>query len=263
MKIKFASWNVNSRLLQTSHLKLIRKVDCDILALQEVIPKFYNALSGTDLFADSAFSLDLRMPDKIDSKVRRFGCALFGKAPFRISSRFQLVDLPFPRETLVGRFESPRCFITACSFHTPPGATHKELKPKSLRMLAEWLGFDKKQFILGIYANAPKIDHPDITKSEWWWQDETQLLRANPLHNLKDALRIYLDSHPDISQRSQKVSANEPLAVSYIRGNTDCRYDFILVTPDISVHSVEYLYKESIKAGSDHAIVVAELEVPE
>lgn len=259
MKITFASWNVNSRLLQTSHLKLIRRVDSDILALQEVIPKFYNALSGTDLFADSAFSLDVGMPDKIDSKVRRFGCALFGKAPLHISSHFLLDTLPFPRETLVARFESPRCFITACSFHTPPGATHRELKPKSLRMLAEWLSFDKKQFILGIDANAPKIDHPDITKNEWWWQDEALLLGANPIHNLKDTLRICLDSHPHTSQRSQKV----PLAVSYIRGNTDCRYDFIFVTPDILVHSVEYLYKESIQAGSDHAIVVAELEVPE
>ena len=55
-----------------------------------------------------------------------------------------------------------------------------------------------------------------------------------------------------------------PLAVSYIRGNkrkyTPSRYDFIYATKDIGVINVKYLYDEAIEAGSDHALVLAELE---
>lgn len=267
MKIKFASWNVNNRLLKSSHLELLYKVNSDILVLQEVSSQFYNALSKINLFACSSFSLFLRPPDQSEGKSRRLGCAVFGKAPFNISSSFLLEDMPFPERALVARLDSPECYITACSFHTPPGASWKELKPKSHKLLAEWLAFQSTQFILGIDANAPKTDHPDITKNEWWWKDEPLLLGANPLHNMKDAFRLYLNSHPDIFQNLEALRPNGPLALSHIRGNsrkyTDCRYDFIYITPDIKVKNVEYLYEESVKAGSDHALVFADLEVPD
>lgn len=267
MKIKLANWNINNRLLQTSHFELLCKVNIDILALQEVNLKFYDALSRTNYFACSSFSLLLRPPSKNEGKARQLGCALFGKAPFDISSSFLLKDMPFPERALVARLESASCFINACSFHTPPGASWKELKPKSHKLLAEWLASQSTRFVLGIDANAPKTDHPDITKNEWWWKDEPLLLGANPLHNMKDALRVYLDSHPDILQHLETLRPMGPLALSHVRGNrrkyTDCRYDFIYVTPDIKVKSVEYLYEESVKAGSDHALVVAELEVPD
>ena len=267
MKIKFTTWNVNNRLLQTSHLELLRKVNSDVLALQEVNPKFYNALLNTHFFGCSTFSLALRPPNKTEGKARQLGCALFAKAPFKLSSPFLIEDMPFPERALVAHLDSPDCSINVCSFHTPPGASWKELKPKSHKLLAEWLFSRTSRFILGIDANAPKTDHPDITKNEWWWKDEPLLLGDNPLHGLKDALRVYLGSHPDILQSIKTRCPNGPLARSYVRGNrwkyTDCRYDFIYITPDIKVKSIEYLYEESVKAGSDHALVVGELEVPD
>ncbi len=265
MKIKFATWNVNNRLLKRSHIELLTKVNSDILVLQEVSSKFYNALSKTDLFTCSVFSLSLRSPHKNYERARRLGCALFGKTPFTILSSFLLDDVPFPERTLVVCLKSGECFITACSFHTPPGASWGELKPESHKMLARYLSSQYNRFILGIDANAPKTDHPDITMNEWWWEEEALLLGVKPLHNLKDTLRTYLDSNPDTLKSIKKLRPNGPLAVSYVRGNRSkqimCRYDFIYVTHDIRVDSVEYLYEESVKAGSDHAIVVSELEV--
>jgi len=111
MRIKFASWNVNNRLLQESHLELLSKVNSDILALQEVNPKFYNALSNTNLFTFSVFSPLLRQHHKTYRKARRLGCALFGKTPFTIVSSFLLDDVPFPERALVVRLKSPECFI--------------------------------------------------------------------------------------------------------------------------------------------------------
>lgn len=56
-----------------------------------------------------------------------------------------------------------------------------------------------------------------------------------------------------------------PLAISHIRGNrrkmTECRYDFIYISPGLDVLQVSYLYEESVQAGSDHALVTALLKV--
>jgi endonuclease/exonuclease/phosphatase family metal-dependent hydrolase len=56
-----------------------------------------------------------------------------------------------------------------------------------------------------------------------------------------------------------------PLAISHIRGNrrkmTECRYDFIYISPELDVLEVKYLYEESVQAGSDHALVTALLKV--
>jgi endonuclease/exonuclease/phosphatase family metal-dependent hydrolase len=54
-----------------------------------------------------------------------------------------------------------------------------------------------------------------------------------------------------------------PLAVSHLRGSgkkrTACRYDFVYVSPHLSVEAVAYLHKQAQQAGSDHALVVAHL----
>ena len=55
-----------------------------------------------------------------------------------------------------------------------------------------------------------------------------------------------------------------PLAISHIRGNRrkiECRYDFIHISPGLDVLYVDYLYEESVQAGSDHALVTALLKV--
>ncbi|SFI18751.1 endonuclease/exonuclease/phosphatase family protein [Nitrosomonas sp. Nm34] len=265
MKIRFASWNVNNRILCSNHFDFLYEVNPDILALQEVNPKFSEHLTKTNLFSYSTCSLHLRPPGSSEGRARQLGCALFSKAPFKISTPFLLNSLPFPERALIARISTTKGAITACSFHTPPGASWKELKPKSHKLFAEWLVSQPTRLILGIDANAPKTDHPDIKQNDWWWKEEPLLLGDRPIHSLKDAFRLYLEANPVKLQRIRMERPKGPLAISYIRGNkwrrTMSRYDFIYVTPDISISSVEYLYEASVKAGSDHALVIAEIEV--
>jgi hypothetical protein len=42
---------------------------------------------------------------------------------------------------------------------------------------------------------------------------------------------------------------------------TGCRYDFIYATADVGVDNVIYEFDESIRAVSDHALVIADLVV--
>lgn len=267
MKLTFASWNVNNRLLRTSHLDFLQMIDPDILALQEVSPKFFKSLSESHLFENSSYSLDLQF-NKGEKRSRQLGCALFVKRPLLTSDSWLLDSLPFPERALFARVTAPNFLLTTCSFHTPPGASWKELKPKSHSLFAEWLQSQNSRFVFGIDANAPKIDHPDFDQNQWWWKAEPLLLGVNAIHSLKDAYRIYLYSHPEEFERIRRERPEGPLAISYKRGNRrvnriDSRYDFVFVTSDINVYEVVYLYDDAIQAVSDHALVRTILEVPE
>jgi exonuclease III len=265
MRVRLASWNVNNRLLRDSHVEFLRTLECDVLALQEVAPGFYSALSQTGLFTCHSYSLTLRPPDAGEPKARRLGCAIFARQPLEFSTESILQRLPFPERSLIVELRAPTTAFTVCSFHTPPGASWGELKPRSHRVLVEWLRTQNARCILAIDANAPKTDHPDITKNEWWWEYEPRLLGSSREHCLKDTWRAHLEANPELLRRIQEARPFGPLAVSHMRGRgkqkTECRYDFICVTPDIRVSNVEYLYEESVCAGSDHALVYAELQI--
>jgi hypothetical protein len=132
-----------------------------------------------------------------------------------------------------------------------------------MKAIAEWLGLQPGSLVVGMDANSPKTDHPDPQSNEWWWKDEPSLLGPTPLHRLRDALRLYLGDRPNLLEALQKGRPDGPLAISYQRGRGSqkipCRYDCILVSPDISVSKVEYL--PIANALSDHALVVSTLEV--
>ena len=264
MKFRFASWNVNNRTAQKSHLDLISRVRPDIIALQEVSPGFQQSLASSGMFAWWASSLVLRAPADSEGRSRRLGCSLFGASTFTFRSASLLEDVAFPERTLAVAVDGAAGPLVACSFHIPPGASWGAIKPTTMRSIASWLARLEGSVIFGIDANAPKSDHPDIARNTWWWEGESDLLGATPTHHLRDALRSYLQAHPEELASIVASRPVGPLAVSHVRGNkqkrTSCRYDFVYHTPDLRVESIEYLYEEALAAGSDHAIVITEVE---
>jgi endonuclease/exonuclease/phosphatase family metal-dependent hydrolase len=261
MEFTFATWNVNYLKFRESHLKFLRGIKPDILALQEVHPDFFTKLSSSNLFSNSHYTLGYIQHDVKPSHP----CAILSSADIRLRNPSLIPDLPFPEKCMIVDAELDTTVIKVCSFHTPPGVAVKKLKPQSLVILAEWLTTRNRPVILGIDANAPKVDHPDITKNVWYWDDESKLLGEQRIHDLRDAFRDYLMSKPDLFETIKQSRPKGPLDVSHITGKgrrgTRRRYDFIFVTPDIRVKSVEYLFDEACAAGSDHALVKAELEV--
>lgn len=267
MIFTFATWNVNYRRFKDSHFSFLSKVKPDILALQEVSPHFFRKLSTSKLFSNYHCSLDYNYIKRgaDSSRPRKRGCAVLSSGKIRLRRPLLILDLPYPEKCLILDAELDATLIKVCSFHTPPGVSVAELKPLSHMVLAEWLKSRNHPIVLGIDANAPKIDHPDITKNEWYWADEPKLLGEEKIHDLRDAFRDYLMSNPDMRETIVQDRPKGPLAVSHITGKghnqTERRYDFIFVTPDIRVKKVEYIFEEACGAGSDHALVKAELEV--
>jgi endonuclease/exonuclease/phosphatase family metal-dependent hydrolase len=267
MIFKFASWNVNYRRFKDSHFTFLSEVKPDILALQEVSPHFFSEISSSNLFSNYHYSLDYNYIKRgaDSSRPRKRGCAVLSSGNIRLRKPLLILDLPYPEKCLILDAELDGTVINVCSFHTPPGVSVKELKPLSHMVLAEWLKSRNRPIILGIDANAPKIDHPDITKNEWYWDDEPKLLGEERIHDLRDAYRDYLTINSARFETIEQSRPKGPLAVSHITGKghnqTERRYDFIFITPDIRVKSVKYLFEKSCTAGSDHALVKAELEM--
>lgn len=261
MMLRFVSWNIHGR-HRPQMASLLQTVEGDLVALQEVTAKAYRVLVATRLFDWSAFSLDLRPPRPLEGKGRRLGCALFGKAAFPLKAQWLLEDAPLPERTLIVEVDAPTRPLTVCSFHAPPGVTWKERKPQSLVALARWLSYYPGSILVGMDANTPKTDHPDITQNEWWWKEEPLLLGERPLHPLRDALRSWLATHPSEAMQVCADRPQGPLAISHKRGRTNvpCRYDCIYTTDHFIVTRIAYLYDEAIQAGNDHALVIAELD---
>ena len=263
MNLRFISWNIHSRNQVSEHIELLRRTAGDLVALQEVTETGYRTLVASGLFAWSAFSLEFRQPEAGEGRGRQLGCAVFGQEPFRCKRAFLLENAPLPERALIVEIEGPAGPLTVCSFHTPPGASWGQIKPKALVALAQWLAQQQTRVLVGMDANAPKIDHPHIEQNEWWWDKEPLMLGAQAIHPLKDAFRVWLAAHPEEAEQLYVRYPHGPLAVSHVRGrgasSTPCRYDFIYITPEFSVADICYRYDEAIQAGSDHALVLSDL----
>lgn len=259
--LSVATWNVNNRNPKPSHIEFLEDLDLDVLCLQEVSAKFFRGLCEAELFPGAFFSLDGLGDDADDSPARRLGCAIFTSERVEAHAPHLLEDLPFPERSLVCQASFEKADFLICSFHTPPGASWKHLKPQSQVLLAEWLAARRGPVVLGIDANAPKLDHPDYAQNEWWWPDEPKLLGHDRMHDSRDAFRDYLEQNPDRLQAIKEERPSGPLAVSHVRGNrfkrTDSRYDFVFVSPEFEVRKTEYYFERSLEAGSDHALARA------
>jgi hypothetical protein len=91
------------------------------------------------------------------------------------------------------------------------------------------------------------------------------LFGPDKIHALDDVLRRWLEQQPAIVAHLTETAPDGPLVVSHRTGKrrtsagTGRRFDAIWVSPDLGVQAVDYPYDDCVAAGSDHAVVVADL----
>ncbi|MFS0864269.1 hypothetical protein [Fredinandcohnia sp. 179-A 10B2 NHS] len=95
------------------------------------------------------------------------------------------------------------------------------------------------------------------------------ILGKKPVHNMKDSYRVWLAYNQDKLKEIEEMQCNipeesvlkyTPISVSHsIRGNYHKRYDYIMISEHFCVRNVEYRLEGAIRAGSDHAMVIADL----
>ena len=97
------------------------------------------------------------------------------------------------------------------------------------------------------------------------WFEEHSFLGSEPEHGLVDALRKWLAEHPNEMERIGRLRPDGPLDLTYDHGKKSYprpdRFDRILVSPGIEVGGYGSRYGDALAAGSDHALLWAELAI--
>jgi hypothetical protein len=244
-------------------LGLLADQRADILLLQDVGPSAVRAVTDSRLWCSLVDSWSV-LP--CGSAVpHRGGCLIAAVDHWSLESLLAIPDAPFPQRTLAvtAAHDTVAMNILSCYAPTNTGPGRKE-RPGYFNALANLLSAIPEPVVLGMDANGPRVDHPDIDESKWWARQEALVLGAEA--QTEDVLRLWYADHLAELKRRLRYYPNGPLADSYHRGRKGkylrCRYDSIRVSRGIAVTNVRYLYEDAVRAGSDHALVIADIELP-
>ena len=244
-------------------LRLLADQHPDILLLQDVGPSAVRAVAHSHLWEHTTDTWSF--PISSQGVARRGGCLIAATGELVLGSALPVPDLLLSNHSLAVTATHGQATLTLLSFYAPTntGPGRKE-RPCYFNTLAAWLSTVSAPVVLGMDANGPRVDHADVEQNRWWTQEEALVLGAGA--RTKDVLRLWYADHPAELKRRVRYYPNGPLADSYHRGRKGkylrCRYDSIRVSPGIGVMDVRYLYEEAVQAGSDHALVIADIELP-
>ena len=241
--------------------------------LQEVTPAAFEAFRA--LFADGRHAIDPALCSA--DPLPRHGVVLWSdRLAFRGASPGEQMVLPHRFLCCDLAFVEQRGYFRACSYHAINGEQGDDGfdKPRFSYQVARWLEDEPRPVIIGMDANSPAVDHPDLEKTEchFDWLGprhfERALLGPEARHRQFDVWRRWLEEHPDAMASVVTDRPEGPLAVSHRTGRTQSRegnpqrFDHILATEgDFRVFAAAYDYDGGLAAGSDHALVTATLEV--
>lgn len=273
--MRMATWNVNyrGRAVCRSLGRLAQDKEVDLLLLQEANPSSLHELTaaaGLD-WAVTAFDAGAALPD---GTGRRRVTAIAGRGHPPIAVGV-LPELALPERMVFATLESDLGPLTVASYHAPPGVSWGLTKVHHAHDLLRWINQTEGPLVIGADPNTPKVDHPDPDLVRTHWHTGAPKLEGipgddvtfggRPEHRLRDAYRVWLQDHPAELERITHARPQGPLATSHRTGKrrdregTARRYDTLWISPELTTTSMTYHYKDAIEAGSDHALVTADL----
>lgn len=246
-----------------------------VICLQEVTEKSYTYLSKIKEFNNHIFSMNIRKPGKLEGQNRKLGCMIIISKELKFDNSFLINRSLFPERALVTEIVYGEKSFQAISFHSLTGVGYKKAKSANFAAIADYLNSRKeKPTILCCDLNEPKIDHFDINRNVYFNQGGDKgkyaklILNPKGIHNLRDSFRLWLKrNEPEYSRiKKRQESTDEieysPLILSHkVRNTYAKRYDYIMVSPEFEVQSINYDYNAGIEGGSDHAILIGNYEL--
>jgi len=251
---------------------MVNQVDYPCLvALEEVTGSAYEAICEANIFQDHLYSLILRPQGRFESKNRGLGCFIGTTGEIKITDSSLIDRAPFPERALTAKVKTSRSQFDIICFHSLTGVHFKKAKSAHFAALADYLNLKRGEpLILCCDLNEPKFDYLDPDKMEFFDQKGDKgkyarlILQPGIAHDLQDVYRVNLyKTNPGLfeNQKNPDILIPDQHAASHIfRGGIKKRYDYIMASTHWSVKDVRYLYDEAILHGSDHALLLADLE---
>jgi endonuclease/exonuclease/phosphatase family metal-dependent hydrolase len=275
--MRVATWNINypGKVRALRRGEILRKLEPDLILLQEANPNSAEALrraAGADWLI-SASDL-MAHPTQGRSVANPRGVAIAGRGQRPRLARLQ-PDVHVPERILLAEITLAGRELTAVSYHAPDGESWGIEKARQAVTFARWLASHPGPVIMGSDGNTPLIDAADFTRTRTHWHTGNRRLHGEPgddllfgpdnIHALDDAYRRWLGDHLAEASALAKSAPLGPLAATYQTGKgakspgNGMRFDSIWGTRHWAVQNIDHLYDDARAAGSDHAIVIADL----
>jgi endonuclease/exonuclease/phosphatase family metal-dependent hydrolase len=275
MRFRLIQWNVSWAGRAEPKVALLRELVADlsselvVVILEEVKPGHRAAFEEAFGGGAVAYSLDLRVPDEFDGGNRKLG-VMIGVTAGQLEDVRLVEEAPYPDRTLAAVVRVGDTRVHLLGAHGLTGVDYKRAKPDQLRALCRHVTRlpRSEASVFALDANEPDVDAWDFARTRFnpnkdKGRGPAMLLGPEAPHGHRDALRDHLARHPEEAHRMREARPEGPLAASYYTRTKTCRYDHCWVNDHVEVRSVRYLYQRAVEAGSDHALVLANLAVDE
>lgn len=191
--------------------------------------------------------------------ARPHGVAIVARHGWHLVDPSAIVGTPKPGRGVHARARRGDKAVSVISWHAP-NAAGEGVKTKMAGYQALIVatgaidgplvvGFDSNHWSLGTDLQLGGYDaaSPCSVKN--------QFFSATPQHRLRDALLVHLRQSPEFYERLLQQRPNGPLEVTYKRGATLDRFDYIMVSDELDVDDISHDFDGACKAGSDHGLV--------
>lgn len=266
--MRFATWNINRPGIERTHrlVRFLTDVSWDVATLQEVTPRAWEVISESGVAETSFYALDGFGIEPVGKYPH--GVALLARNGFGLTKPRLVPGLPKAERALAATTLVDDSPVTVAGWHAPNAAGEGRMtKRQGYFSILEWLDTVSGLLVLGFDGNhwnlSIDLKPSYVPESRSSFYLENQFFGSNSTHGLRDALLDHLRQHPAEYERITELRPGGPLAVSFVRGSTkkpvEDRMDYVFVSDEIGVISCSYDYEGARAAGSDHAIVTADL----
>jgi endonuclease/exonuclease/phosphatase family metal-dependent hydrolase len=257
--VRVVDWNLNGATGIERKLALLAGLNWDVLLLQEVTTSTWDALLT---LGEAGVWSRPHLPELL--RPPRYHSGVVVRNGWRVTDSGTIPDVPSPERTISAVVDRGTAQIAVASLALPPGVAWGDAgKGRQADRIATWLAARDLPTVVGIDANTPRWDRPELEDCVWWNEQEPLLLGDGRRHDLRDAYRSALAADPERRATILAERPEGPLAVTHLRGRganrAECRYDHMLVSPEVDVIALDHLWEEAVAAGSDHALLRAEL----
>lgn len=236
---------------------LLSKASSEVcIVLQEIIPEVYNYVEKAygDRF-NFVYSLNYRAPGPFDTNARKLGVLIAFSKEIEVLSGGVAERCLFPDRTVWATAKYKGREIKVLGIHSLTECGYYQAKSIQYDSVVEFMeDFDPD--IICIDANEPEVDSYDVEKMEF--HENGSGARGFFYTTKRKGL---VDAYVKANSITE-CEAGKCLAVSHsVGGKCEVRYDFVFIRDTMPIHSCNYFYEESLEAESDHALILAELEL--
>ena len=256
-----ATWNLKFNSSPERTLNYLQDARWDVVCLQEVGRSASALLEKREDWA-VVDGLELAS-NQLSSWKRPHAAAIVSRNGWRLEAPGLVADTPTPGRGVKALALRGKDAVSIISWHAPNAASEGvDTKMAGYQAVLNAIGGTVGPLVVGLDSNHWSLSTDlDLVEhdADSPFAVENQFFGRDPQHRLRDALIAYLRENRDTYDELIRRRPDGPLEVTYKRGDTLDRFDYIMVSDELHVDEISHDFEGAREAGSDHGFVSAVL----